>query len=859
MAGDSINSSVNAYAQFEKWLADQPYWLQDAAYRIYHGLEIGEEQISLYAEMCILQAKKQTAEYKHINANESKSHAASSRMTVQKLSDIVGVNALASDAALEFSHEGITVIYGLNGAGKSGFMRIFKQLSGSPFEEAIQPNVFKKGVPEKPSCKFIINKDDQEQEICCDLTSDLKDSPLASCDVFDTRISNDYISKNNNVSYQPFVFTVLAELANIADKISKQIDKRIEAITITRVEIPEEFSERGDIDWIQSLTADTVFPAQFENWTETQQHALVDLSKQLDTEKVNHDLLLLNSQIGNTKPILEDLAAAKAAIDAPELSVAYKNYVNAKQKYLAAEKLFAETADDYDKVSISSADWKALWKSAQRYYDSIICSDGSKHFGQEGTICPLCHQRIPSDSVSRFNSVNEYVNGICNAEYTKAQKNLEMLLLAIATRSYSIKQVGSHLSSILDESEVLIIEAAYKALGSDTQSNDVEAKYAHISEIDFDDAISLLSNRNKALELKQEALELALKDERRAILQEQFDDLKFKKWIYENKAAISAEITKLRKRRELTNTKPLLTTNKITSESNRLASALITDSYIERFMHELKRLAPQINVILKKAPSQKGSTPYKVTINTDSGIRCKPEDILSEGEQRIVALAAFFADATGREAKTPIIIDDPISSLDINYEKAATQRIVEIALERQVIVFTHRISMLTGIEETCQLFGVQHKENYIRSTTYGKGVSDFPDVYRGDVKKHLTGIKTRITEIKNMDPDSASYYDALGKQCQQFRICIERSVEDVLLQGMVHRFERRIMTNGKVTKLTRVTLDDCKLVDSMMTKYSFTEHSQPIDSPPVEISIDELNRDIDEYIKWITDYRKRMQ
>ena len=264
-------------------------------------------------------------------------------------------------------------------------------------------------------------------------------------------------------------------------------------------------------------------------------------------------------------------------------------------------------------------------------------------------------------------------------------------------------------------------------------------------------------------------------------------------------------------------------------------------------------------VILDKAPSQKGSTPYKVTIDTDSGIKCKPEDILSEGEQRIVALAAFFADATGRETKTPIIIDDPISSLDINYESTATQRIVEIALERQVIVFTHRISMLTGIEESCQRFGVQHKEHYIRSTANGKGVPDFPDVYRGDVKKHLNGIKTRIAEIKTMDPDSAGYNDALGKQCQQFRICVERSVEDVLLQGMVHRFERRIMTNGKVTKLTRMTAEDCKLVDSMMTKYSFTEHSQPIDSPPVEISVEELNSDIEVYLRWINDYRKRMQ
>ena len=34
-----------------------------------------------------------------------------------------------------------------------------------------------------------------------------------------------------------------------------------------------------------------------------------------------------------------------------------------------------------------------------------------------------------------------------------------------------------------------------------------------------------------------------------------------------------------------------------------------------------------------------------------------------------------------------------------------------------------------------------------------------------------------------MDVDSAEYNDCIGRVCQQFRICVERSVEDVLLFG----------------------------------------------------------------------------
>jgi predicted ATPase len=40
------------------------------------------------------------------------------------LSDLAGINALPDGAALEFG-PGLTVIYGRNGTGKSGFTRLF--------------------------------------------------------------------------------------------------------------------------------------------------------------------------------------------------------------------------------------------------------------------------------------------------------------------------------------------------------------------------------------------------------------------------------------------------------------------------------------------------------------------------------------------------------------------------------------------------------------------------------------------------------------------------------------------------------------------------------------------------------------
>ena len=222
-------------------------------------------------------------------------------------------------------------------------------------------------------------------------------------------------------------------------------------------------------------------------------------------------------------------------------------------------------------------------------------------------------------------------------------------------------------------------------------------------------------------------------------------------------------------------------------------------------------------------------------------------------------MAAFFADATGRDELTPIIIDDPISSLDLNFEESATKRIVEIAKTRQVIVFTHRISLLVGMGEACNANDVPVKEMHIRSAAKGKGIPDFEETYHGKVKAQLGGLKDRLVKARKMDVDSAEYRDCIGRICQQFRICVERSVEDELLLGIVRRFHRSIRTSNLVMKLPAIEEKDCKIVDDMMTKYSFIEHSQPSDALILQYSLEEIEADIQAFIDWISEYKKKQK
>ena len=63
--------------------------------------------------------------------------------------------------------------------------------------------------------------------------------------------------------------------------------------------------------------------------------------------------------------------------------------------------------------------------------------------------------------------------------------------------------------------------------------------------------------------------------------------------------------------------------------------------------------------------------------------------VLSEGEHRAVALAAFLSELKMYPGKDAIIIDDPVSSLDHLRRSRVAERLIAEAKDRQVVVFTH--------------------------------------------------------------------------------------------------------------------------------------------------------------------------
>ena len=101
----------------------------------------------------LLEICKGEKEGKPIAADHIRDPAASNvEVSLSKLHNLEHVNALQPGKSLSFNKTGLTVIYGDNGAGKSGYARVLKQACRArlPKDDIVLPNIYaaQRGIPQ---------------------------------------------------------------------------------------------------------------------------------------------------------------------------------------------------------------------------------------------------------------------------------------------------------------------------------------------------------------------------------------------------------------------------------------------------------------------------------------------------------------------------------------------------------------------------------------------------------------------------------------------------------------------------------------------------------------------------------------
>jgi ABC-type cobalamin/Fe3+-siderophores transport system ATPase subunit len=177
--------------------------------------------------------------------------------------------------------------------------------------------------------------------------------------------------------------------------------------------------------------------------------------------------------------------------------------------------------------------------------------------------------------------------------------------------------------------------------------------------------------------------------------------------------------------------------------------------------------------------------------------------ILSEGEQWALALACFLAEVGGDSSKHGIIVDDPVSSLDLGRLRRVALRLAqEAAAGRQVIIFTHNVLFFNEVADAAASLSepVPVLRNYVRqSSAEGFGIiseTDEPWVQM-PVTKRINVLRERMKSFEGMNDFTTEGWRRTAKDFYtDLRETWERLVEEVLLGKVVERFNSDVKTQS---------------------------------------------------------------
>lgn len=862
---NQINTATKGGDQdeFEIWLSARHKWLQTAGAKYLKKNEpFSEAEMVELADLCFGEANELPNLVFETVPNGSFSAASANQgMQIEAIEKVTGLNAVKSDATLTFSKTGLSIIYGTNGSGKSSFARLLKHMCGARLKDDLIPDVFSDVIVET-SAEVKISTSTNN------LAWTAKSAPIEQLQhvhVFDNKTASAYFESKNEATYEPKKMRFLTAMIGTCDQVSKILARRKELLVKTLTEIPPELQGTASAKFLTSLsflTSDADIETNCEI-TPAQQEERINLESILRQSDTTEKIADVNLEIKLIEALKEDIEQLKNSYSIDNAKLILEARADATNKRRVASEDAKKVFANAPLKGVGEESWKLLWEQARKYSEEHAYTE--KSFPVTDTAkCVLCQSDLDDEAKSRLINFEIYVKGALEkaaheAEILLAEK-VSLLQSPPDAEQWALKMKvlnfsdGDLLPEVLNNAKLFL----------ETQQGLDNFKPYDFTTLD--EAISSTIERlNKELKTFTDLQD----DKKRQEMVATLNELKAREWINGRKDDIVKEKARLVSIQNIVVAEKLCSTNILSTKKTAIGESELAAGYQKRFETELKALAgSRIPINTVPQGGGKGRVTFKLTLN---GVKHDYPilRVLSEGEVRTVALAAFIADMKGSEMAMPFVFDDPISSLDQEFEERVAARLVEMAKERQVIVFTHRISLLSLLEDALKKnndaaangTGTSIDQSVISLAKFnGKAgfISD-TDVKHKNPKKGFQEFKDhQIPKLKKLQAEGkvAEFNEKMSSVCSGYRILLERSIEVILLAEVVQRFRRTVHTL-KLPQLGKIKPEDCQFIDEQMTRYSAFEHSQSTEIEATLPSVDELDDDLGKMLTWINDFSKR--
>lgn len=857
---DPISESA-AFADLVKWSADRPAWQQDALRRLVVNGTLEDADFEALAALCLdPKAAHEPFSAAHVAAEATTAEP----ITLGAIEKPKGINALAPDQRIAFARDGLTVIYGDNGSGKSGYVRILKHACRTRDGNLsiLRDVEDTSATPQSADITFGRGATD---ELFAWTPNAPGHADLPSVSIFDSRSANIHVEKTNAVAYIPRPMQVLEALANACDAVKDKLNRKLATL---KAQTPRAIS-------MPTLRDDTAAGKFIRQLSEKSSTAQLDILATLTDEQTKR-LTTLEADFaqdpkravdrlnGQNSRLQEGVAKIIKLADA-SADAAFTNRDNFAAAFSAKSEAAKAASDALFAASplpeVGQAAWRALWEAARAYADGVAYP--GKAFPEataDQDLCVLCQQPLSAEAVERRHTFESYVKGVTRAEeeaaaqaVAAARKAASDAVVPVAAIRQLCALIATEIGDAPLASEVrracLIARLRLRALLRGGQAPAVQVTLPSV-------ALTKLTT-----DLTARAIQLAAdqsSDDYKALLQE-YRELKDREALGPLVEDIKAEIDRRKQAAEITKAIKDTAKNSITTKNREISDRLVTNALRGRFAREIEKLKlSRMPVELRKTKDQSAVSYFQVALVE------KPNEpvgeIFSEGEHRCVALAAFLAELVTSKRKSGIVFDDPMSSLDHIHRKAVAARLVEEAAHRQVIVFTHDLTFLYELRREAEA-----KDCAISYQTVRRR-QDKPGYVEGELPNKAKSGLQLTNALRSELKDAKPHYDGWNDTkrtvfakgvIEQLREAWDQGVADFIFP-VLGRFDNHIKGNS-LYKLAVLTEEDVKTVTAARGRLSEDLHASAETLNPETVAHADLVAEVAKLEVWLQSIDQRQK
>ncbi len=764
-------------------------------------------------------------------------------LTLMEMDSVENVNALTNGQKITFN-PGLTVVFGRNGSGKSGYVRILKRVARVRAAERVLPNVTG-GKPSEATQRARITYRQGTVDGHVDWKGEEGVHPLTRLDVFDARATALHVDEDLTYVYTPSDLALFRFVHDAIESLRGQLDTAIKSRNPSGNPFVHRFSREASIyPKIESLGAATDL-AELErlgtvaledvealDGLREQVAALRPETSSTRVVQVDADRRLLESLLGTCTALQRfDAAAYRSARS--KLAVAEEKYKTATQDAFAGDEI----------PGALSEPWRAFVLAADAYRSHL----GLETYPTTTDKCLYCRQDLAGSALELVARYKEYCNSKLKQGVDAGRSTFDGTRRELSAHDLAV--LATELSRREQLSKGAVVLWIVRAVALISAARDLQQHVRDGSDVDDSACRALLEDVSRLLTaqhteaktmvaaMQGQATERAtahqiaatrLRElEARILLRDLLPEIR--KHVDSAQWAYKAQTFGGKFRGAL---------KSLTDSAKEASETLLNQDFERLFRAECAVLhAPPVRLDF---PGRKSQAVRRKMVATDYRL----SDVLSEGEQKVIALADFLAEVQLKPAANPVVFDDPVTSLDYGRMGEVVDRVARLSNTRQVIVFTHNIwfaiELLNRFEkrkEQVSYFDIAQDNGKCGIVT--GGINPRSDSVSNIAKR----INVAADEAKKASGETQAAL--LEKAYEHVRAWCEVVVETELLQKVVQRYQPNVMMTALNKIKPQALAPAINVIVPTFEKACryIAGHSQPLETLNVRPTLIELERD----------------